>query len=150
MVPQNLTDERRTLGSILRRSFERLAEEVYSALAREGYPDVRPAHGAVFRHILPEGSRVTTLAQRAGMTKQSMGYLVDSLAELGYVELEPDPKDGRAKVVLLTERGRRAQEAAATSSERLEAVLAERVGREEYAAMRKSLERLADALESLP
>ena len=146
MVPKSITDERRTLGALLRRPFEALVREVYDRLAEEGFEDLRPAHGAVFRHILPEGSRTTELAAQAGITKQSMGYLVDDLASLGYAELGPDPQDGRAKRVRLTPRGEEAQEAAARFSAELEESWAQSLGPREWAAMRRTLARLGDML----
>jgi DNA-binding MarR family transcriptional regulator len=63
------------------------------------------AHTAVFQHIAPDGSRLTDLAERAQITKQSMGYLVDYLEQRGYLERRPDPSDRRAALVCLTERG---------------------------------------------
>ena len=45
------------------------------------------------------------MAERAQITKQSMGYLVDYLEECGYVERRPDPSDRRAALIVLTERG---------------------------------------------
>ena len=50
--------------------------------------------------------RSPTLAERAQMTKQSMGELVRHLEAHGYVERMPDPADGRAKLVRATDRGR--------------------------------------------
>ncbi len=52
----------------------------------------------VFQHLLLEGMHLTELAERAQITKQSMGYLVDYLQERGYVERVPDLVDGRARV----------------------------------------------------
>lgn len=144
MIPKNLTEEHRTIGALLRQPFERLTEEVYGTLVQEGFTELRPAHGSVFRYILPGGSRITQLASRAGMTKQSMGYLVDALAAAGYVEFVPDIEDGRAKLVCLTERGRDAQQAAMRISERREKVWEEKIGKAEYAAMRRTLEKLYD------
>lgn len=146
MVPKNLTEERRTLGALLRRPFEALVDEVYRRLAAEGFADLRPAHGAVFRHIPPDGARTTDLAGRAGMTKQSMAYLVGDLEAMGYAETVPDPDDGRAKRVRLTARGHEAQEAAARFSAELEAEWARRIGPREWAAMRGTLERLFETL----
>lgn len=79
-------------------------------LPAHGYDDLRAAHNAVPRHIDPEGSRITTLAEGAGMTKQSMGYLVDSLVGAGYLALGPDPLDGRAKLARVAPRGEGATE----------------------------------------
>ena len=52
------------------------------------------------------GTTVSTLAERAEMTKQAMGELVAYLEERGYVDRVPDPSDRRAKLVRPTAKGR--------------------------------------------
>src|SRR3712207_5436193 len=84
--------------------------ELFARLAEAGYPEVRPVHGCVFGTIGDGGDRLTALADRARMTKQSVGEVVSELEQLGYVERVPDPSDGRAKIITLTERGRGAYE----------------------------------------
>jgi DNA-binding MarR family transcriptional regulator len=74
-------------------------------LSEAGFDDLRPAHTAVFQHIDADGSRLTDLAERAQITKQSMGYLVDYLEQRGYLERRADPSDRRAALVCLTDRG---------------------------------------------
>ncbi len=111
-------------------------------LAEAGYPDVRPARGNVFRFIRKEGSRITELAERARVTKQTMGYLVDYLEERGYVERRPDPKDGRAKIVHLTERGRDSVRVAQEIIGRAEARWADRLGENRMEQLRGLLEDL--------
>lgn len=150
MGKKDLGPDRPTLGVLLRGPLEALTQEVYARLAAQGFPDVRPAHGAVFRHIRSEGSRASDLAARAQMTKQSMAYLVESLAALGYVEQVPDPDDGRARRVLLTPRGRAAQEAASRASREVEESWAAAYGRDEWRALREHLERLHARLATSP
>ena len=70
-------------------------------------------HGHVFRFIDADGSRVTDLALRSGLTKQGIGDVVVELEQLGYVERQPAPVDGRAKIVRLTSRGFEGRAAAA-------------------------------------
>jgi hypothetical protein len=48
-----------------------------------GYTDLRPGHGCVFGTIDPEGSRLTDLAERAGMTKQTVGEVTSDLENPG-------------------------------------------------------------------
>lgn len=144
---KNRTEQVGTLGSLLRLPYEWLVRCQYGELAESGFPDIRPAHGAVFRHILPHGSRVTELAERAQMTKQSMAYLVEYLHERGYVEFTPDPSDGRAKLACLTERGTCVLETLIQSGQRIEAQLASVLGAKEMARLRALLERLPSALE---
>ncbi|RYG36471.1 MarR family transcriptional regulator [bacterium] len=147
MVPKNLTDERGTLGSLLRRPYEALVGEVYGSLTSEEFPDLRPAHGVVLRYILPNGMRTTELARCADVTKQSMAALVEDMRSRGYVDLQPDPTDGRAKLVRLTKKGERAQEAAARISREVEARWSALVGVREWTAMRATLEKLGEILE---
>ena len=78
---------------------------ISEGLAEAGFDDIRPAHTSVFQHIKAEGSRLTELAERAQLTKQSMGYLVDYLEQRGYVERQADPTDRRATLIVLTDRG---------------------------------------------
>ena len=112
-------------------------------LREAGYGDIRPAHYAVFRHLKPEGSRVTELAEAAGMTQQSMGEFVAQLERLGFVERRPDPRDGRARIVVLTESGRGGIAAAAGLLAETEADLAERMGKEKLESLVASLEGLS-------
>jgi DNA-binding MarR family transcriptional regulator len=144
---KNLTEQVNTLGASLRLPYEALVQCVYTELAQHGFPDIRPSHGAVFRHVLPDGSRVTDLAGRARMTKQSMAYLVDYLHERGYVEFAPDPTDGRAKLVRLTGRGTRVLETLVAIGQRTEAELTNELGAEQMAILRALLERLRQGLE---
>ena len=99
------TEEMQTLGVLLRAPFEAMLDHHFARLAAAGFDDVRVAHGAVLRNLSREGSRITDLAKRARVTKQSIAELVEYLRRRGYVELVPDPSDGRAKLVRLTERG---------------------------------------------
>jgi DNA-binding MarR family transcriptional regulator len=82
-----------------------LMRRVQEGLIAAGFHDLRPAHTPVFQLLAPQGSRVTDLAEQAGIAKQSMGYLIDYLEKHGYVERIPDPTDGRAQLVRRTARG---------------------------------------------
>lgn len=76
---------------------------------RQGLKDrghqLQPAHSAVIIHLKLEGSRLTELAERAGVSKQAMGKMIDELEEIGYVEKASDPEDGRAKMIRFTDKG---------------------------------------------
>lgn len=123
---------------------EAVIGELYLRLNEHGYDDIRPAHGCVFRFLdLDRGSRLTELAERAGMTKQAVGELVTDLQALGYVERLPDPLDGRAKIVRLTERGRASHRAAQEAFAAIEAGWVERFGEPRVAELRELLEQIA-------
>ncbi len=115
------------LAILLREPFVVLSDRLIARLAARGHPEVRYAHGAVFQYLDDAGTRVSVLAARARIAKQSMAELVAHLERHGYVERVPDPGDGRAKLVRATARGREvfaiARELVAELDARLDAAL---------------------------
>ena len=102
----------RLMGHALRRFDERVLSlmassiEVPLALSNLAARDqVGAAHIHITRHLAVGGSRLTDLAQSAGMSKQAMGDLVDQCEAWGLVTRQPDPHDKRARQVVFTESG---------------------------------------------
>ncbi|HUJ35388.1 MAG TPA: MarR family winged helix-turn-helix transcriptional regulator [Solirubrobacteraceae bacterium] len=121
-------------------AFDDFREQLERRLVDTPYNDIRISHGCVFGNIDPDGTRLTKLAERARMTKQSVGEVTSDLEQRGYVERVPDPSDGRAKIIRLTERGRAAQALGVGLIDELEQEWAERFGAERVAALRDALE----------
>jgi DNA-binding MarR family transcriptional regulator len=121
---------------------EAVAGELHSGLSALGFSAVRPSHGCVFSTIDEEGSRLTDLAERSGLTKQSVGEAVADLERLGYVERVPDPEDGRAKIIRLTPHGADALAAANRGFADIESRYAAALGEERYAQFRATLDEL--------
>src|SRR5919202_3393766 len=96
------------LAPLLGQLKELAMDELHRRLHEQGYSEIRPGHGCVFRFIDEEGTRLTELAERSGYTKQAVSEVVADLEALGYVERVPDPLDGRAKTIKLTHSGREA------------------------------------------
>ncbi len=119
-----------------------MQDELHERLRRLGYAEIRPAHGCVFGNMRPHGVRLTDIAERARITKQSVGEIVTNLEELGYVERIPDPDDKRAKLVRLTRQGQIVQQAAYEIFDEIEGEWAERIGKRKVAALRAALEEL--------
>jgi DNA-binding MarR family transcriptional regulator len=66
---------------------------------------VSAAHIHITRHLELQGTRLTDLAERAGMSKQAMGDLVDQCEAWGLVTRTADPRDARARIVQFTQTG---------------------------------------------
>jgi len=64
------------------------------------------SHIQITRHLPLAGCSLTALAERAGVTKQAMGKLVDQCAAWDLVQRQPDPRDARALQLLFTPTGR--------------------------------------------
>jgi DNA-binding MarR family transcriptional regulator len=143
--------ERKHIGQLLADPYRAFLARLHDRLAQAGYGDIHPAHGNnVFRHLRAEGSRLTDLAERAQLTKQSMGYLIDYLAACGYVERVADPTDGRARLIRLTARGWAVTAVAEGIIAELEAACAERLGAERFGQLRALLAELEAALAPEP
>ncbi len=141
-----------TLLSLLDAATEVVLGEFRKELEEAGYADIRPTHGCVFRFVRDDGMRLTELARLAGMTKQSVGELVDDLVRLGYVERIPDPEDKRAKLICLTDRGIEAQRVGFGLLGEIEGRWAERFGAARVKELRELLEEAVseDAPEAIP
>jgi DNA-binding MarR family transcriptional regulator len=130
------------LGSLLNAAGQRLGAVLDAALQEAGFDDVRAAHAPLFVAIDAEGSRVTDLAERAAMSKQAVGELIRHLAARGYVTVDVDPDDRRAKRVALTGRGWKALEVGTAVIDEYDEWLATAVGPEQVDALRAALERI--------
>jgi DNA-binding MarR family transcriptional regulator len=136
------------LGWLLRQAHRALVNRIARDLAAVGFSDLRPAHFTVFQHLEADGSRLTDLAARAQITKQSMGALVDDLERWRYVERIADPSDGRVRLVRLTRRGWTAEATASATIAAFEREWAERVGAERMRAFQSVLEEMAATTDS--
>ncbi len=130
------------LGVLLREPFLATSERLHEYFAERGHPDVRPPHGNVFQFLDDDGTRVSVLAERAQITKQSMAELVAHLERHGYVERTPDPGDRRAKLVRATPRGAELYALAREFVVATEAEWERRLGKAKLRQLRRLLEEL--------
>lgn len=137
-----------TLGYLLRTTYQLLQLEIYGLLRDAGHPDVREAHSSVLRHLPPNGTRMADLAKSAGISKQSIAYLVDDLCRLGYLEMHEHLTDRRAKLVCFSERGRSLLELLKRLSDQAEVQCAQVVGQRAMSQVRETLASLISAKSS--
>jgi DNA-binding MarR family transcriptional regulator len=136
----------RPLPALLTQVKELALEKMRGRLAEEGYSDIREGYGCVFGFIdIDNGSRLTELAERSGLTKQAVGEVIPELEQLGYVTREPDPRDRRAKIIKLTPKGRDACLTGRRLFAEIEREWAEQFGQELLEGLREAAERIAAA-----
>ncbi|MGH2474051.1 MAG: MarR family winged helix-turn-helix transcriptional regulator [Candidatus Limnocylindrales bacterium] len=116
------------------------------AAMRAGYDDVTPAHISLFRYPGLDGHRLTDIAQRMQITKQSVHELIGHLERLGYLVREPDPTNRRARLVRLTPRGRGLQEVIRLQAQSAERQIAVALGDRPFAQLKKALAVLVDQI----
>jgi DNA-binding MarR family transcriptional regulator len=93
------------IGALLRVPAQAIHRRLVADLNKAGFDDLRLPHIAVLQYPSPDGCRPSELAERAGMSKQAMNQLLQSLEQLGYIQRSPDKEDGRARIVHFTKRG---------------------------------------------
>ncbi len=96
------------IGALLRVPAQAIHRRIIAGLHRAGFRELRLPHMAVLQYPGPDGSRPSELAERAGMSKQAMNQLLQSLERLGYLSRRDSKEDQRARVVHFTARGRAA------------------------------------------
>jgi DNA-binding MarR family transcriptional regulator len=136
------------VGQLLVQLTRLFQTELFDRLKAAGLEDARVAHTHVTAYIKADGSRLTDLAAQARMTLAAMSELVDDLQRLGVVERRPDPSDGRAKLICLTEAGWDAMRIGRRAIAEIELGYAELVGRARFEQATETLDELLRALDS--
>src|SRR5713226_6586634 len=134
---------RTDIGYLLAKASQRWNELLAERFAREGFPNVRPSYGSVLVPLFEQdGLRMSELAARARLAKQTMTTMVRLVERAGLVQRRGDPDDRRATRAELTAQGRRFQPVAARELAKLEARITARLGESRTAALRASLAQL--------
>lgn len=133
------------LPLLLFAGFRTLIDRLHAELARQGHPDMRPAHGFAMQAIAaggPTGATASDIGRRLGVSKQAAGKTVDRLLAVGYAERADDPADARRKLVRLTARGHDALARSAAIFDRLHAEWCATLGTERVRDMEGALRRV--------
>jgi DNA-binding MarR family transcriptional regulator len=143
MSVRSITTQR-PIAALLNEVKVAAVRKLFARLREEGFEHVREGHGCVFGFIdIDHGSRLTELAERAGLTKQAVGEAATELERLGYVERVPDPSDKRAKIIKLTPSGVEACLTGRRIFAEIEREWGEQFGEGLVASMREAAEQIA-------
>jgi DNA-binding MarR family transcriptional regulator len=124
------------------RAIARVNEQARSVVFRRALANLLP-------HISLEGTRLTDLASRVGVTKQAVSKLVGEFVDQGILELANDPEDGRAKLVRFTPRGMAAIKHGLSVLASVEDEIAAEIGKAKMRTLHDGLVAMLDALEKL-
>lgn len=127
------------IGRLALFCYNHLEARMLQKLAHLGAGAVKPTHLRVFRHIDYEGTRVTEIAARAGVTKGAMSQVLAECERLGYVAAAADDIDARARVIRFTAEGRRLMDACRTAIAETEAEFEASIGADRYADLKALL-----------
>jgi len=138
------------VGAMLRVVWQSVRDQLYAGVVAAGYDDLNAAHVGLWRHPGLDGVRPSQLADRVGITKQSVNDLLGHLERHGYLLRVPDSADGRARVIRLTSRGRRLEQAIYAEAGAAEQRIAGILGPQRFAHLHNSLELLTEQLATSP
>ena len=93
------------IGRQLQQAARDFNARALSKLRERGHTGLGAAHLNLLPYLEVGGTRLTTLAEQAGMTKQGAHQLVTELERQGYLSRQPDPQDRRAQRVTFTPEG---------------------------------------------
>lgn len=93
------------VGRLLLRAARDFSWQVAAKLCARDRTDLKIGHTVLIANLDSDGTRITTLAERTGMTKQAMSQLVKEMEESGYLRREQDAADKRAMIITPTLRG---------------------------------------------
>lgn len=133
------TWRRTNLGHLLYAATNQCIGDKLRVVSRAGF-DITDAQLALFQNLDKGGARLTTVAARAGLAKQSMIELVDRAEAAGFIERTPDPEDRRAKLVSLSTSGRRLVRKLRDGVAEAERGFAETTGEPRVAAIKRELQ----------
>ena len=138
------------VGAMLRVVWQWVRDQLYAGVVAAGFDDLSAAHIGLWRYPGLEGVRPSQLAERAGITKQSVNDLLGHLEEHGYLLRVPDSADGRARVIRLTSKGRRIEQTIYAEAGAAQLRIEEILGPRRFAQLQSSLELLSEQLAGSP
>ncbi|WP_183407029.1 MarR family winged helix-turn-helix transcriptional regulator [Nocardioides marmorisolisilvae] len=134
------------LIALAEKSARALRDDMVTTAHSRGFTELQPLHNPVFATLPPEGARAVDMAHRAGITRQSMGEAIRDLAAHGIVEMVPDPADGRAKIVMFTEYGRKVASSGYSHIIEIDALVREKFGDRDVDATYRVLQGVMELL----
>ena len=128
-----------TIGALLRLAWSSFRRRLFEAVRAAGYDDLQPVHVLLFRYPTIANLRPGQLAEESGLSKQAINDLLRQLEAKGYITLQPDLADRRARRITLTPRGEELMEYVREAAHDIAEDWASVVGRRRCAAVRKTL-----------
>ncbi|HTS76819.1 MAG TPA: MarR family winged helix-turn-helix transcriptional regulator [Bryobacteraceae bacterium] len=133
------------IGALLRVPAQAIHRRIIQDLNAAGFEELSLPHIAVLQFPGPDGVRPSTLAERAGMSKQAMNRLLGSLEDSGYLLRSDAPDEGRARVVRFTRRGHAAYDKIHDILRDIEREWSAELGSKDFAQLKELLARVWDS-----
>jgi DNA-binding MarR family transcriptional regulator len=132
------------IGRIILLTYRAFAAQSVVKLRERGYEQINLAHTSLLANLDPDGTSIAVLAERAGMTKQSMRQLAIDLEEKGYVKRTIDLQDKRAHPIAFTDTGWQLMQDVQEIKHKMQMECLDLLGAEHMQILEESLTKLID------
>ncbi|MEM9342572.1 MAG: MarR family transcriptional regulator [Pseudomonadota bacterium] len=117
---------------------EKFADEMV-AMGHDWY---REARSSVVPYVKKEGTRQADIVAQMGLSKQAVQQLIVDLESSGILRRDPDPNDGRGKIVRFTETGMAALRDSRKAKAKVEAEMKAELGPEAFDGLMETLRKI--------
>jgi DNA-binding MarR family transcriptional regulator len=131
--------DKQPIARLMILAFRGFEQDLLSQLEEHGICDITLSDFNVLRHLDREGLQLTTLARHAGLSKQAVGKIAKELERKGYLRVEMDIEDGRAKSVTYTKKGQKLIEKCIFIVHAIEQHYETLLGKDKYQDLKASL-----------
>jgi len=131
-----------TLYRLLLRAGRAETTTTLERIHQRGYTDITLSDTNLLANLDTDGTTISALARRAGVTRQAASQQIAALERAGYVERRSSDSDGRAVIIVQTRRGRALLKDALDIVEYLEAAYEEHLGQARLTDLKESLSSL--------
>lgn len=117
-------------------------EKFAAEMVAMGHAWYAEARSSVVPYVGLKGTRQSDIVARMGLSKQAVQQLILDLEGSGILRREPDPNDGRGKIVHFSEKGLAAQRDSQKAKRKVEAEIRARLGDEDFKHLLDALKKI--------
>ena len=117
-------------------------EKFAAEMAAMGHDWYREARSSVVPYVGIAGTRQAEIVARMGLSKQAVQQLIVDLESAGILRRDPDPNDGRGKIVRFTDNGLAAQIDSQKAKRKVEAQLKSELGADAFEMLMEALKKI--------
>lgn len=129
------------------RLFRLMNDETVARMQARGVTGMLPSYPRLLGNLDTEGTRISGLARRMGITRQAVAQLAKEIEAAGFVERRPDPDDGRGVIVAFTPKGRETLGMAVEVMGEIEQDYRAVIGAERYELLKDDLKAILDSFD---
>ncbi len=106
-----------------------------------GFKPLNKSQSMMILYVSAGVTRPTDIARKMRLSRQAIRHIANQLIDLGVLRADDDPEDGRSKILSPSNRSEQLRIHAHKSIRRLESILRDRLGADDYEMLKRILSR---------